>query len=75
MRQRVFKQGEHVTWTDASGERQRGHVLQYHPPGFDTGGSKRDEEVLVVREGTAHVTAVPPAALARSTVREPDPRP
>jgi hypothetical protein len=60
----VFKQGDRVTWKDGSGERQRGHVLQHSHGGLDADGSERAEEVLVMREGTSHVSTLPPEALA-----------
>jgi hypothetical protein len=62
--QRVFKQGERVTWRDGSGERQRGHVLQHSRAGLDADGAERADEVLVMREGTSHVSALPPDELA-----------
>jgi hypothetical protein len=58
-----FQQGQRVTWKDASGERQRGLVLQHSPPGRDENGSERPEEVLVMREGSAHISALPPQVL------------
>jgi hypothetical protein len=61
---RVFKQGEKVTWKDGSGERQRGLVLQHTQAGVEADGSGRAEEVLVMREGTSHVSVLPPEALA-----------
>jgi hypothetical protein len=61
---RVFKQGDRVTWRDGSGERLRGHVLQYSPAGLDADGRERAEEVLVMREGSHHVSVLPPDALA-----------
>lgn len=63
MKQRVFQQGDRVMWRDASGERQRGHVLQHSRGGVDAGGEQRDEEVLVMREGSSHVSVLPPDAL------------
>lgn len=63
MEQRVFRQGQRVIWKDGSGERQRGHVLQHSRAGVGADGIERDEEVLVMREGTSHVSALPPAAL------------
>ena len=65
MSDRPFHQGDRVTWTDASGERQQGHVLQHSPRGLDAVALGRAEEVLVVKEGTAHVSALPPADLER----------
>jgi hypothetical protein len=62
VQQRVFQQGERVTWRDASGERQRGRVLQ-HSPKPDPGGTEQGE-VLVMREGSSHVSALPPECLA-----------
>jgi hypothetical protein len=62
VKHRVFQQGERVTWRDASGERQRGHVLQHSRAGLDTEGSER-EEVLVMKEGSSHVSALPPHEL------------
>jgi hypothetical protein len=61
---RVFQQGERVTWRDASGERQRGHVLQHSNRGLAPTDSGRGEEVHVMREGTSHVTVLPPSELA-----------
>jgi hypothetical protein len=61
---RVFQQGQRVTWRDASGERQRGQVLQHQPPAQDAQGSERQEEVLVMRDGSAHISAIPPEALS-----------
>jgi hypothetical protein len=61
--QRVFQQGERVTWRDASGERQRGRVLQHSPATHDPGGTALGE-VLVMREGSSHVSALPPECLA-----------
>ena len=58
-----FQQGQRVTWKDASGERQRGHVLQHSPGGRDENGLDRPEEVLVMREGSAHISALPPQSL------------
>ena len=60
---RVFQQGDRVTWRDASGERQRGHVLQHSPGGIDSDGAARGDEVLVLCEGTSRVTVLPPEAL------------
>jgi len=61
---RVFQQGERVTWRDASGERQRGRVLQHTPGTPDPSGVPQGEEVLVMREGSSHVSALPPQCLA-----------
>jgi hypothetical protein len=61
---RVFQQGQRVTWKDASGERQRGHVLQHSPSGLDPQGTERPEQVLVMREGSSHISMLPPEALA-----------
>lgn len=61
---RVFQNGDRVTWRDASGERQRGRVLQHSPGGVDADGLAREGEVLVMREGSSHVTVLPPDALA-----------
>jgi len=58
-----FQQGQRVTWKDASGERQRGHVLQHSPGGREEDGTERPEEVLVMREGSSHISALPPQAL------------
>jgi hypothetical protein len=63
VKQRVFQQGDKVMWQDASGERQRGHVLQHSRGGIDPEGAERDEEVLVMREGSSHVSVLPPHAL------------
>lgn len=60
---RVFQQGDRVTWRDASGERQRGHVLQHSPGRVDAEGAPRGDEVLVMREGSSHVSVLPPDAL------------
>jgi hypothetical protein len=60
--QRVFQQGERVTWRDASGERQRGRVLQHSPGTHDPAGTSQGE-VLVMREGSSHVSALPPECL------------
>jgi hypothetical protein len=60
LKQRVFEQGDRVTWRDASGERQRGHVLQHSRGGVDAEGGERDEQVMVMREGSAHVSVLPP---------------
>jgi hypothetical protein len=65
VKSRVFQQGERVTWRDASGERQRGHVLQHSNRGNPT-DSGRAEEVHVMREGTSHVTVLPPSELVLS---------
>lgn len=62
MQQRVFQQGELVTWTDASGQRHRGRVLQ-HVQRVASPGAAPAGEVLVLKEGTAHVSAIPPAAV------------
>jgi hypothetical protein len=64
--QRVFKQGERVTWRDGSGERQHGHVLSHAPPWREADGSERVEDVLVMREGSSHVSALPPDSLVLS---------
>jgi hypothetical protein len=64
VKQRVFQQGDRVMWQDASGERQRGHVLQHSRGGVDPEGAELDEEVLVMREGSSHVSALPPECLA-----------
>jgi hypothetical protein len=61
---RVFQHGQRVTWKDASGERQRGRVLQHSPSGLDPHGSERPEQVLVMREGSAHISMMPPDALS-----------
>jgi hypothetical protein len=66
VKQRVFQQGDRVMWRDASGERQRGHVLQHSHGGLDPDGSERDEEVLVMRDGSSHVSVLPPNALVLS---------
>jgi hypothetical protein len=63
VQQRVFQQGERVTWRDASGERQRGRVLQHSPAKVDPNGTEQGE-VLVMREGSSHVSALPPECLA-----------
>ena len=52
-----------MIWKDGSGERQRGHVLQHSHAVLGADGTERDEEVLVMREGTSHVSALPPSAL------------
>jgi hypothetical protein len=61
---RVFQQGQRVTWKDASGERQRGHVLQHSPSGLDALGAERPEQVLVMRDGSSHTSMLPPEALS-----------
>jgi hypothetical protein len=63
VKQRVFQQGDRVMWRDASGERQRGHVLQHSRGSLDAEGAEHDEEVLVMREGSSHVSVLPPHAL------------
>lgn len=63
VKRRVFQQGQRVTWKDASGERQRGRVLQYNPGKLDADGCERDEQVLVMREGSSHVSVLPPDEL------------
>jgi hypothetical protein len=63
VKQHVFQQGDRVTWRDASGERQRGHVLQHSRGGLDAEGAELTEQVLVLREGTSHVSVLPPDAL------------
>lgn len=63
MQQRVFQQGELVTWTDASGQRHRGRVLQHVRRVASSAGVTPVGEVLVLKEGTAHVSAIPPAAV------------
>lgn len=64
MQHRIFQQGERVTWRDASGERQRGRVLQHSPGAFEPHGVEEGEKVLVMREGSSHVSALPPECLA-----------
>jgi len=59
----VFQQGQRVTWKDASGERQHGQVLQHSPGGRDERGAERPEQVLVMRDNSSHVSALPPSAL------------
>jgi hypothetical protein len=60
-----FQQGQQVTWRDGSGQRYRGRVVQYQPPHVDEQtGAAQGEGVLVVVDGTSHVSLVPPAALA-----------
>lgn len=73
MNNHMFRQGQRVTWKDASGERQHGHVLQHSPGGHDESGAERPAEVLVLREGTSHIAALPPSALTLTT-RERNPR-
>lgn len=65
MQQRVFRQGDLVTWTDAAGQRHRGRVLQHVRPisAAPDPEVSRGEEVLVLKEGTAHVSAILPAAV------------
>lgn len=66
MTDRRFEQGQHVTWKDASGQRYRGRVVQHRPPRVDSStGAKHDEEVLVIIDGTSHVSLVPPSDLAQ----------
>jgi hypothetical protein len=38
-------------------------VLQHSPGRLDADGSERDEQVLVMREGSSHVSVLPPDAL------------
>lgn len=64
MEHRLFQQGQRVTWRDAAGERQRGRVLQHSPGKHDAEGASGGEEVLVMREGSSHVSALPPECLA-----------
>jgi hypothetical protein len=64
MKSQVFQQGQRVTWKDASGERQRGQVLQHSPGGRDEHGGERPEQVLVLRDNSSHISALPPASLA-----------
>ena len=66
MQQRVFQQGELVTWTDASGQRHRGRVLQHLRRISPSSNAPVSGEVLVLKEGTAHVSAIPPAAVVDS---------
>jgi hypothetical protein len=66
VKQRVFQQGDRVMWRDASGERQRGHVLQHSRGRLDGEGAERDEEVLVMRDGSSHISVLPPNALVLS---------
>lgn len=63
VKHRVFQQGDRVTWRDASGERQRGHVLQHSVGASDTEGADRNEQVMVMKEGSSHVSVLPPEAL------------
>jgi hypothetical protein len=63
MKRRAFEQGQRVTWRDASGERQHGHVLQHTPGWRDDGGAERPEQVLVLRDNSAHISALPPDSL------------
>ena len=66
MTERRFEQGQQVSWKDASGQRYHGRVVQYQPTRVDerTGQAQR-ETVLVVVDGTSHVSIVPPADLTR----------
>lgn len=66
MEERVFQQGELVTWTDASGQRHRGTVLQHVRRISPSPDALAAGEVLVLKEGTAHVSAIPPAAVVAS---------
>ncbi|HWO13515.1 MAG TPA: hypothetical protein VNN80_28635 [Polyangiaceae bacterium] len=66
MNERVFQQGQRVSWRDASGERQHGHVLQHTPGWRDEEGSERPEQVLVLRDNSSHVSALPPDCLSLS---------
>ena len=59
----VFQQGQRVTWKDASGERQHGQVLQHTPGWRDEAGAERPEQVLVLRDNSAHISALPPDSL------------
>jgi hypothetical protein len=64
MTERRFEQGQLVSWKDASGQRYRGRVVQYQPPHVDERtGTSAGEAVLVVVDGTSHVSLVPPADL------------
>jgi len=66
MTERRFEQGQQVTWKDASGQRYNGRVVQYQPPRIDERtGQAQNESVLVVVDGTSHVSIVPPADLTR----------
>jgi hypothetical protein len=38
-------------------------VLQHSHGGVEADGTERDEEVLVLREGSSHVSVLPPDAL------------
>lgn len=63
MKPRMFQQGQRVTWKDASGERHHGQVLQHSPGGRDEQGAERPEQVLVLRDNGAHISALPPDSL------------
>jgi len=63
VKHRVFQQGDRVTWRDASGERQRGHVLQHSRGSSDLEGAESSEQVMVMKEGSSHVSVLPPEAL------------
>lgn len=66
MTERRFEQGQQVTWKDASGQRYHGRVVQYQPPCVDERtGRAQTESVLVVVDGTSHVSIVPPADLTK----------
>ena len=59
-----FRAGQQVTWKDASGQRQRGRVAQDQSERPEGAADATKEGVLVIIDGTPHVSIVPPAALA-----------
>lgn len=64
MTEHRFQQGQPVSWKDASGQRYHGRVVQYQPSHVDERtGVEHAEGVLVVVDGTSHVSVVPPADL------------
>ncbi len=70
MTEHRFQQGQSVSWKDASGQRYRGRVVQYQPSHVDEStGAARAEGVMVVVDGTSHVSIVPPAALTTEESR------
>jgi hypothetical protein len=76
MTERRFEQGQQVSWRDASGQRYRGRVVQYQPSRVDERtGTAQGEAVLVVVDGTSHVSIVPPADLTNEAGRRLGPKP
>lgn len=65
MTDRRFHQGQQVTWKDASGQRYRGRVVEHQAAEVDQAtGATKDKGVLVMIDGSPHVSLVPPADLA-----------